>query len=292
MIAKFIKSKIIGVLLIALSIVALALAVMMYTGSSKIVEQYQQMTGETISRRDGAKLVFLKAYVTATGEVEFLKSMGKSPLSVGLADGSVTNNDPSTGPPGGGPPGGGPTPPPTITVSDLSGAARAICNEYTKGISGDVYVSSASHSAATKPYATLTINGVEIKPYKIGSVYNRCCNGLASALSNVAGKAVGGSFGYISCADFKTSYGTNIYTGTSMTAGSLEPGDVICIQGHVETVVKKDSNKVYVASAGSTNSIRKVAQQGYSKAFSHGDKINDYYVTWYSGRAIQSIRRP
>ena len=94
---------------------------------------------------------------------------------------------------------------------------------------------------------------------------------------------------YLTCDQFNSSYGTNVYS-SGMKAEQLQPGDVICIDGHVDIVVKKDSNNVYIGAAGSSNAISATASNGYRLTVSVNEDINNYYKRIYS-KSIKSIRR-
>lgn len=96
MLAEALKKKVVSFILIAISLVCIILFVKMAMSADAVSARYQQMSESVASRRDGAKLIFLKAYVTETGDIEFLQTMGKTPNDVGL--GSATINGDNSAP--------------------------------------------------------------------------------------------------------------------------------------------------------------------------------------------------
>ena len=89
-IKKYFKMKFISIILIVASVAVVGLCLTMVVASDAIVEQHQQMSGNTINRRDSAKLVFIKNYITETGDISILKTLGKSITNALLPDASIT----------------------------------------------------------------------------------------------------------------------------------------------------------------------------------------------------------
>ena len=118
-IVKKICKTIAGVLVIGCCIGVISTMVMLYAGSDSIMDAYVAMTGDTNSRRENSKTIFLKHYISETGELSVLKLMGMTASNIRDIASSVTDLGSSGGGdgPGGGNPPGETQPPPKLDES-------------------------------------------------------------------------------------------------------------------------------------------------------------------------------
>lgn len=267
--------------------------------ADNLMELYQR-TGSNVGGSDiDKRLSFVTSYTRQTGDITFAMSVGLTKeeaetIAIGSSTGDETGYDSGVGDivvQG------------NITVDDLTDLAREICKMYL--IAGRAYyVSDRGNVNSDVSYGTLTYNDIEIPPY-VGSdgSYYRCCNGLSSAIlkgSEITTFRDGSSisYPYISCTDIYNKIGTVVNVDSF---GDLKVGDIICVDAgdhsrvcHVETVVLIDSSYVYIASAGNNDGILKTAQDGYTRKFEHGERLEDFYCpqvesTW---GGLKGVVRP
>lgn len=206
---------------------------------------------------------------------------------------------------GGGGSGIGSNAPSSIDTDDMREMAKLICQSYLIGGKA-YYVSSESHANSSVSYGTVTINGIDVPPYKSGSTYYRCCNGLSSALLKACnitnyrdGSSINGSWPYISCTDISGKIGTPI---NATTGADLKVGDIICVQSsgdanrssHVETVVYVDNDYVYIASAGGDDSIANTAARGWHRKIGKTESLAVRYSNSMSSGwdGVREVVRP
>lgn len=267
--------------------------IFLVTGSGSIGDVFSQYNTLTNGGKAGItpQLQFLRVYTITTGDTSLALSAGLSQDEIdNLIENGHTGDDN----------GGGTNPPPTITETDITGIAMMVAQQYTVNGVG-YYVNDGSDSYARTSYNSVTYNGNTAPPYSSSGVYYRCCNGLSSAILKLLGittyndgSNISSSWPYISCVDIYNKVGTLVNV---TTAGDLEVGDIICVKGdgrvccHVETVVKKDNQYVYIASAGSSNGITLTAQQGYQRKFEYSKNLNSFYNSG-SWDGLAGVKRP
>lgn len=193
----------------------------------------------------------------------------------------------------------------SITSSDITAIAKAVCTSYVGSSSSttDLYVGGAGGTLQNTPYSNVTYNSRVLVPYTgSNGYYYRCCNGLSSAilfLCNITtynnGSNINGNWPYISCEDIYQKIGTQI---SATKFGDLKVGDIICVKGsdgktcHVETVVKIEGTNVYIASAGSSDGIRNTATNGYHRCKDASQDLDTFYSSSGSWYGLRGVVRP
>lgn len=286
--------KVFGYALIILCAIVL-LELMISSGDAKeVYETYDSVKVDTTSGVS-KKLMFLQEYTKMTGDTTLALSRGVD---------QDTANKWAQPDEGNGSGGNGSEVVGTITDTDITAIAKAICTEYVgnAGSEVNVYVASNGGPLQSTPYGNVTYNSRVLAPYLTSNgYYNRCCNGLSSGIlfhcgvtTYNNGSNISGSWPYISCEDIYQRVGTQI---NATTFGDLQVGDIICVKnssgttGHVETVVKIENNRVYIASAGSSNGIRDCAAQGYNRIKDPSDSLDAFYNqsssrSWHGLRGV------
>lgn len=273
--------------IIAATFIVICIYLMIGSGSSmSILKSYDAVKPDSTSGFS-KQLQFVESYTRVTQDTTLAQRLGISEEDAeAMANGETIRDQ------GDGDSSGPTTVTGTVTDTDITAIAKAICQSYLVEGVDKIYSSKSTDPTSTVPYNDVTYNGKTVKPYIINNHYMRCCNGLCSSISVLLGVNVGSSsFRYISCDDFKTSYGTSVSFDNSSTFGILKCGDVICVSGHVETVVKVTDDKVYIASAGKTDSIKETADKGYCREFEKTKTLSSFYSSYWPG-GVLAIRRP
>lgn len=273
--------------IIATTFIVVCIYLMIGSGSStSILKSYDAVKPDSTSGFS-KQLQFVESYTRVTQDTTLAQRIGISEEDAeNMANGGTSQDQ------GDGGSSGPTTVTGTVTETDITALAKAVCQSYLVDGVSDVYSNDRNDPTSSTAYSDVVYDGKTVKPYVVGGYYMRCCNGLASSISVLLGVNVGSaSFRYISCSDFKTSYGTSVPFDSSSTFGILKCGDVICVSGHVETVVKVTDNKVYIASAGTSKGITDTASKGYCREFEKTKTLSSFYdANWTGG--VLAIRRP
>lgn len=293
-ILKAIASAIIGVLLF-----------LMVSGggtSASIIKAYSSLSGTRNVNEIAKKYTFVAKYTYATGDISFAQAAGFTREEAEVMQTSGTLESSNSGESSA----SVSNVPSSINTDDMREMAKLVCQSYL--INGQAHYVANSGTYASTPYPTITINGIDIPPYtsSSGTVYNRCCNGLSSALLRATGITtyrtganISAGWPYISCTDILNKVGTVMHP---TTFGDLRVGDIICVQSssdanrvaHVETVVYIDDSGVYIASAGSSDNIALCANQGWSRKRNATDRLDEKYSNRMSSgwNGVKGVVRP
>ena len=290
--------------LVTLFFLVITIWLMLPAGNSAVetIKIYSELTSKSNGTVD-KKLMFVAAYVKATGDVTIAQRLGYSQQVIDevLQPTDPGDADPDTEYTGG----GDTTVEGTVTSDDITAIAKAVAEVYL--VNGEGWYTHGGTNMAQGPnawngkggriddsinyvpYGTVTYNGRNVAPYTNSSgKYLRCCNGLVSGVAYLAG-ASGFKDGwcYKSCADLGA-------MGTSLgncSINDLKCGDILYFGGHVAIVVKVDSNNVYIADAGSPGGILKTGTQGYAYTRPRDGSDAKQSIKAYWGSAPQDIRR-
>ena len=318
--------KIIRICILIFLIVGICYIILDYRSEKDIVEVYNKVgSTKNMNIKGMKKLNFLSTYVKETGEYSIAVIKGYEDTSlventeefVDDSSQDEQNNENSeeqqqqqspnnqTGV-------NNITVTSSITSDDLTEAAKAICQAYIANpkYNDDGSLSEAYYSNGPgkfyygHPYPSVTYNGRTLPPYST-QAYHRCCNGLVCGVLYLAGYDYGNTI-FLSCLDIINKIGkpiTNtIAENSNLSFSDLEVGDIIGVGNgssnsissiaHVEIVVKKEGNNVYVATAGNDKPIKVCAEQGYNRLES-SKKISCYYGPgWWERCNIVVVRRP
>ena len=222
--------------------------------SSKILDVYSSLSGTSrsnIKRSSG----FIASYTKVTGNTSLAIAAGYSTNDVeamlegyssyaeleavaSSAVSSITGSSVSAAP----------------TSGDFMDCAKAICSKFVKS-SG-----SYDYSQDAGSISEIEFNGKSIK------TTHRDCSCLVSALRYL--EDIDSNWAHRTSAIFKTFSSTG-----ATTYGQVQVGDVLWREGHVAMIVKIEGDIVYIADAGSTDKIKKTAENGYAYTKKTTDSI-------------------
>lgn len=249
--------------IVTLFFLVITIWLMLPAGNSAVetIKIYSELTSKSNGTVD-KKLMFVAAYVKATGDVTIAQRLGYSQQVIDevLNPTDPGDEDPSSTPVGDLPP---------ATEDDWTSIVIELMRTWRVGELDDPYHNQENW--------TITYGGRTATGY-----YKQCCSGVYAILQ-LTGKinsTGAGSWGVAACNTGGTSIGIP-------TTEQLQCGDVICWGSrHTAIVVKVDSNYVYILDCGNSECEKVALNYGYSVKIERNSNLANGKLGHYEGSPI------
>ena len=250
-------SKIFKLILKIYIIMCLVIIVYVVINSGSASNFFESYHGLEKGTKSGIpkNLEFLVSYTMSTGDLTLMEKAGFTEEQAKAVYEGRTSAEDLIGSSDNQSDGSGPAPSPNVTVGNLAEVASIVASTFTITPNGTDYDYSQT-GGGSKPYS------YQGRSHTTG---HRDCSCLVSGILHASG--INSNWVHYDSRTIGNGGAGSDITSSINTLADLKPGHILWRSGHVAIVVSVENGTCYIADAGTTDGIKKTAENGYRYAY-------------------------